>query len=137
MRGVPLKEVSIARDWFSAPATDPSSYEKERPPSTVMGIHRADDGKLLVLLQRARQDWQPDSRGSQSFSFSYWLEYVEQLVEVLDTATMTLLGYASTPQDVYFTEFLRDGRLLGFRTDTFGRHTPALARVRAGPEKGG
>jgi hypothetical protein len=95
-----------------------------------MGIHRDTRGNLQVLLQRARADWSRDDGITGGFSFSAWLQYVEQIVEVIDSAGGNLLGTVSNDSGVYFVRFLDDGRLFGFMTMDDGRHVPVLGRIR-------
>jgi hypothetical protein len=125
-----LKSLVPSRDWFTPTTKDPAAYRLERPPGMLMGIHRDTRGNLQVLLQRARADWSRDDGITGGFSFSAWLQYVEQIVEVIDSAGGNLLGTVSNDSGVYFVRFLDDGRLFGFMTMDDGRHVPVLGRIR-------
>ena len=63
------------------------------------------------------------------FALADWLEYVEQIVEVVDTASGKLVGSTSNTTGDYLLRFLSDGRLFGTRAKEDGLQVPVFWRV--------
>ncbi len=132
--GRKLKELAIEREWYEPMTMDGRGYGVDRPGSIVMSLHRTRAGYLTVLLQRARSDWkQRDMHNASAekryFALADWLEYVEQIVEVVDTASGKLVGSTSNTTGDYLLRFLSDGRLFGTRAKEDGLQVPVFWRV--------
>jgi hypothetical protein len=134
MNGQLLQEITLERPWFSPRTEDWDGSQSERPPSRIKQIHQDRDGHLLVLLERARADWQPERgavkgrEGSGPNSLPGQMRYFEHLIEVLDPTSGALLATLSGG-DTYLINFVDDDRLVGIQSGPDGEEWPAIYRV--------
>lgn len=134
INGQLLQELTLERPWFTPRTEDWDGSQSERPPSRIKQIHQDRDGHLLVLLERARADWQPEMgavkgrEGSGPNSLPGQMRYFEHLIEVLDPTNGTLLTTLSGG-DTYLMNFVDDDRLVGIQPGPDGEEWPAIYRV--------
>ncbi len=127
--GKRLKSLAMQRDWFPPFDVDPQSIDRERPLGMLLKLHRDGHGHLLVLLRRARADWKARPiTGRGWMSPTDGMEFIDEVVEVLDQRTGTLLG-SFVQRDVPILGFLDDGRVFGVSADASGRQLPFVGRV--------
>ncbi|MDZ4259243.1 MAG: hypothetical protein U0974_14060 [Gemmatimonadales bacterium] len=134
INGQLLQEITLERSWFSPRTEDWDGSQSERPPSRIKQIHQDRDGHLMVLLERARADWQPE-RGavkgqepSGPSSLPEQMRYFEHLIEILDPTNGTLLATVSGG-DTYLMNFVDDDRLVGIQSGPDGEEWPTIYRV--------
>jgi len=114
-----LREFQPKSQWFRASEGSQGSADTQRPGTSIQRIHQASDGTLLVLINRARPDWQPRSVVAPDtpegmYSLGESSLYIEQVIDRIDARTGDVLSTtALTVPDTHFLGFLADGRLYG------------------------
>lgn len=130
--GVLHRRLELARDWYPPAAANRSPVDLVRPTGCVIDIQPDEHGHLLVLLYRARKDWQAsgESRGGERPVMipSDYMRYVDEVVEVLDSNTGAVLGQVTHEGDP-LAGILADGRIFGFHADSLGRQLPSVWRL--------
>lgn len=135
INGTRIAVIEPDRSWFPPMSKDPGPLDQERPSTTITSLVLDSHGHLLVLLQRARDDWRP-SGGQQSHVepgtgsvLSDRLQHIEQLIEVLDTATGSLVKTIRNHSDTYLVRLLTDGRVISLGTGPYDRQIATVWRV--------
>lgn len=134
MSGHLLQVLAHDRPWFTPRTEDWDGSQRERPPSRIKQIHQDRAGRLLVLLERARADWRPESgagRGREPSgpnSLPGQMRYFEHVIEILDPVSGALLA-TLTGGDTYLMNFVDDDRLVGIQPGPGGEEWPVVYRV--------
>lgn len=134
MNGTLLQTIDQQRSWFPRLQADWDGTNAKPYPTMTRQLHEDHDGHLLVLIERANPDFKPTGvRPSQegsgkAESLTSRLRYLEQVIEVLDASTGTLLG-TIVSHGTYLLNFVDDGRLIGIRSNEDGSEFPVILRV--------
>jgi hypothetical protein len=134
MNGTLLQTITADRTWFPPMETDWDGGTSTPYPTDLRDVHEDQDGHLIVMLERARAGFSltPDTGRHESgvtTSLVDRLAYVEQVIEVLDAHTGTLIGTIAGPRDVFLMRSLDDDRIVGIRNDADGRNLPVFYRL--------
>jgi hypothetical protein len=130
--GLLLKRLTLTRSWFPQMTKAAFNLAAERPQTEIAAIHRADNGHLVVLINRARSDW----RATRALTNeeppvllpSDHAKYLEQVVEVLDSATGRLEA-STVSRGRYMTRIMQSGDFLGFREGPKRVQLPVILRL--------
>jgi hypothetical protein len=133
INGQLLDSLKPERAWFPPQVKDWDGTNAEPMPTRIKSIHLDLEGRLLVMIERARRDRpdEPDNDGREPHSGSSLLErlaFMEQLVEIIDAGTGELLGEVRLPER-YLVNFVDDGRLVVLREGEDGEELPAVYRL--------
>ncbi len=134
---------TLTRKWFPPMQRSAGTEGVERPSTRLMGVHQDRHGHLVVLLERARSDWAPNAaaeaasksqkESSTQYLPTHHMQYVEQVIEILDSRTTALLGSVVNDSKYLIMQFLDDDRLFGLREGKDGRQLPILWRLDHAP----
>lgn len=133
MNGQLLQTLNLERSWFP-PLTEDWDGKVSKPyPTMLKAIHQDRDGHLIVILERARPGFLspatvPDREPTEPSSLTDHLEFMEQVIEVLDPSTGSLLGTVEN-RDTYLLYPLEDDRIVAIGSTADGAEFPIVYRL--------
>ena len=128
-----LQQLELERSWFPAGREPWDGTTSTAYPTVLRDVHQDSDGHLIVILERARSDFSTtgqrgEAEPSSSIALGDRLEFMEQIIEVLDPESGALLG-SIRHSGSYLLNAITGDRVVGVGSYPDGMEYPIIYRL--------